>query len=336
MHNNTPAVSVIVPLFNTERYIACALESIIAQTFQSWEAIVVDDGSTDRGPEIADRYALADSRIRVVRQENRGLAGARNTGIRNARGELIALLDADDLWRSRKLERHVAHLNSSPGIGVSYSGSRFIDENGRPMRLSQRPRLTSVSSAHVLCRNPVGNGSAAVLRRATLDEVAFAIDAPEGARVCWFDESFRQSEDIELWVRIAATTDWQLAGIEGDETLYRVGMGGLSANVERQLASWYRMRDKLSAVAPELFSEWGSRAEAYQLRYLARRAALSGDGRAASSLLARAVSKHPAMLREEPTRTLQTLALGSASRVLPSAVFAALKSRLICTAPRAA
>ena len=64
-----------------------------------------------------------------------------------------------------------------------------------------------------MCRNPVGNGSAAVLRRAMLDDVVFQIDTPEGSRRCWFDESFRQSEDIEMWCRVAATTDWRFEGI---------------------------------------------------------------------------------------------------------------------------
>jgi glycosyltransferase involved in cell wall biosynthesis len=336
MREATPAVTAVIPLYQTERYIAEALDSVLAQTFQDWEAIVVDDGSHDCGPDIARRYALRDERIRVVRQENRGLAGARNTGIRHARGSFIALLDADDLWMPEKLARHVEHLRTSAEVGVSYAGSRFIDDSGRPMRLSQRPRLDGITAAEILCRNPVGNGSAAVLRREALDDVAFVIDAPEGPRICWFDESFRQSEDIEMWVRIAATTRWQFAGLTGEETAYRVSTGGLSANVERQLASWYRMRDKLQPLAPALFAAWGSRAEAYQLRYLARRAALSGDGVMSARLVSRALASHPPMIWEEPVRTLQTLALATASTLLPRAAFDELKRGLIGPAPRPA
>ena len=100
-----PTVSVVIPLYQTERYIAETLQSVLAQTLADFEVIVVDDGSSDRGPAIA--RAVGDARVRVVRQNNRGLAGARNTGIRNARGRYIALLDADDLWEADKLARHV-------------------------------------------------------------------------------------------------------------------------------------------------------------------------------------------------------------------------------------
>ena len=205
MHEVTPTFSVVIPLYNTERYIADALNCVANQTFPDFEVIVVNDQSNDHGPAIATRFAAADNRFRVVSQENRGLAGARNTGIRESRGRYIALLDADDLWDAEKLAKHFAHLEANPRVGVSYAPSRMIDEDGRLLRATQWPRLDNVDAEHVFCRNPVGNGSAAVLRRAALDDIAFTIDAPEGNRVCWFDESFRQSEDIECWSRMAAT-----------------------------------------------------------------------------------------------------------------------------------
>ncbi len=324
-----PAVSIVVPLYNTERYIGYALDSVLAQTYADWEAIVVDDGSTDQGPEIARRYAARDPRIRVVHQLNRGLAGARNTGIRHARGRYIALLDADDAWRPEKLEKHAAHLDAEPLVGVSYSGSQFIDDDGNSLKACQRPQLDGIGTPLVLCRNPVGNGSAAVLRRTMLDDVAFTTEFESGSRRCWFDESFRQSEDIELWVRIACTTKWRFAGVEGDLTLYRVSTGGLSANVERQFGSWQRMRDKLAAVAPELFRSWGRAAEGYQLRYLARRSVMSGQGLQALGLLSRAIERHPGMLIEEPRRTLETFAFAAASALLPPAVFQAAKQHVL-------
>ena len=118
-----PRVSVVIPLYQTERYIAKALRSVIDQTFADFEVIVVDDGSRDGGPQIARDWR--DPRVRVITQENRGLAGARNTGIRHARGELVALLDADDLWEPTKLERHVAHFDADAALDVSFSASRL-------------------------------------------------------------------------------------------------------------------------------------------------------------------------------------------------------------------
>ena len=257
-----PLVSVVIPLYQTERYIADAMRSVLAQTFEDFELIVVDDGSRDRGPEIAAGFA--DARVRLVGQANRGLAGARNTGIRLARGRYIALLDADDCWAPDKLARHVAVMQGNPAIGLSFSASRLIDGEGRPLGLVQSPSRPGCAAADIFCRNPVGNGSAPVIRRAALDAIAFH-DA-ERDRLCWFDESFRQSEDIECWTRIAATTPWTFAYVDGALTDYRVTLGGLSANTSAQLATWRRFRAKVASYAPGLEAEHGDLAEAYQLR----------------------------------------------------------------------
>ncbi len=228
-----PRVSVVIPLYQTERYIAAALGSVLAQTFGDFEVIVVDDGSRDRGPDIARE--CGDRRVRVVTQANRGLAGARNTGIRDATGELIALLDADDLWEPTKLERHLAQLDADPGLDVSFSASRLIDEDGHDVGLVQSPLGGRLRDEDFLCRNPVGNGSAPVLRRRALDRIAFA-DAERGD-MCWFDESFRQSEDVECWLRLKVLGRCGFGYVDEALTLYRVNSGGLSANVEAQLAT---------------------------------------------------------------------------------------------------
>lgn len=313
-----PKVTVVVPLYNTERYIAQTLNSILSQTFSDFEVVVVDDASTDNGPEVVRVFMKNDARIRMVTQENRGLAGARNSGIRAARGQYIALLDADDLWQPEKLAQHVAHLDAAADVGVSYCPSRFIDDDGADMGFGQQPQLRDITPEHIFCRNPVGNGSAAVIRRSALDDIAFEIDAAEGRRICWFDESFRQSEDIELWSRLAALTDWRFEGISPTLTLYRVSTGGLSANVEKQFETWCRMRDKIQGLAPELVASCGRRSEAYQRRYLARRLAIGGHGRKAAKVAFGAVVRYPQLLIEEPSRTIATLGLSSALAFLPA------------------
>ncbi len=333
MADLAPLFTVVVPLYNTERYIAETLDCILAQTCQDFEIVVVNDASSDQGPAIVETYRSRDPRVRMVTQDNRGLAGARNTGIRHARGRYLALLDADDLWTPDKLALHRAHLDARPEVGVSYAGSAFIDEAGARLGLAQRPKLAEITPEDVFCRNPVGNGSAAVIRREALDAVMFEIAAPEGARQCWFDETFRQSEDIEIWLRIAASTSWRFEGIEGNLTLYRVNTGGLSANVERQLESWLRVRGKLESYAPWLVAAAGRRAYAYQLRYLARRASMNGDGATALRLAWRALSHHPHMLIEEPSRTLQTICFSAAARLLPAGLFAEIKAMLLKPRP---
>ena len=108
-----PFISVIVPVFNGEHFLAPALDSILAQRYEPLELIVVDDGSTDATPDVVGRYR---EQLRYVRQENAGPAAARNTGITAARGELLAFLDSDDIWLPGKLERQVARFTARPEL----------------------------------------------------------------------------------------------------------------------------------------------------------------------------------------------------------------------------
>jgi glycosyltransferase involved in cell wall biosynthesis len=318
-----PVFSVVMPVYNVEAYIGAAIRSVLRQSFADFELIIVDDGGQDRSLDICRSFD--DPRIRIVSQANRGLAGARNTGIAHARGRYIALLDSDDLWREDKLMLHYIHLQASAWVDVSFAGSRLIDAEGAPMRVAMRPRLRDIGPEHILLRNPVGNGSAAVIRRAALDRVAFRT-AEEPDRIFWFDENFRQSEDIEMWLRMAAGHGCRFEGIEGLLTDYRVIGGGLSANVVRQFETWSRAIDKAARHAPELIARYGARARAYQLRYLARRAVQLGDGGFALSLVGQALKAHPLMLAAEPRKTLTTGLASLAARWLPPRQFAALLS----------
>jgi glycosyltransferase involved in cell wall biosynthesis len=318
-----PLVSVVVPLYNSARTVIASLESVLGQTYRNLEILVVDDGSTDDGVELC--RALADPRIRIVQQKNRGLAGARNTGIRHASGAILAFLDSDDLWLPGKIAAHVAHLRARPEVGVSFSRSALIDEAGRPLGLYQTPSLVGITPAKILCRNPISNGSCVVLRREVLDGIRFRADLYGTPEDYWFDDSFRQSEDIECWLRIALQTDWTIEGIPEPLTLYRVNSGGLSANIEKQFASWQRVIDKTATYAPELIARWGRRARAYQLRYLARRAIRERQPRMGARLATRAVRSDPGLLLEEPLRTLITLAAGWLGVLLPPPVYGALE-----------
>ncbi|MBX9924989.1 MAG: glycosyltransferase [Hyphomicrobiaceae bacterium] len=315
-------VSVVIPLYETERYIAHAINSVLAQTYTDFEIVVVDDGSKDGGPAIARSYS--DPRIRVVSQANRGLAGARNTGIREARGRYIALLDADDAWQPEKLETLVAALERDSGAGIAFCASRFIDDDGNPLGLYQRPQRLKFEAADVFCRNPVGNGSVPVIRREALDAIAFYDARYE--RVCWFDESFRQSEDIECWTRLAALTAWRFVYVDAALTDYRVNSSGLSANTARQLETWRRFRSKVAGYAPDLERHHGALAEAYQLRYLARRAVRGNAGRAALRMSLQAIATSPRILLEEPVRTVTTVAAASLQTLLPRSLFASLET----------
>lgn len=301
-----PYATIVVPSYNAAATLPATLASLSAQSFRDFEVVIVDDGSIDNTATIANLHAAKDRRFRVVHQLNRGLAGARNSGIAAARGSVIGFCDADDLWIPEKLAAHINHLRANPEVGLSYSGSALIDEAGNRIGHAQRPRLRGVTSAHVFKRNPIGNGSAPVIRRETLDAIAWR-PASETQRDWIFDETFRQSEDIECWLRLCLKTDWIIEGVPGLLTEYRVNATGLSANIEAQLASWERMVTKLRPTAPDFFAQHETAARAYQLRYLARRAVSSGDGDAACALLGRAFGESRRPILEEPMRSLTTL-----------------------------
>ena len=320
----SPKVSVVMPVYNVEVYVAEAVTSVLDQTFTDFELLIVDDGSTDASVDICN--LIHDPRIRLIHQTNRGLAGARNTGIRKAKGDYIAFLDSDDLWTPDKLARHVAYLDANPAIGVSYSASALINAEGVPIGITQSPKTTNVTAQDVFLRNPVGNGSAPVIRRETLDAIKF--NAGRG-HTEFFDENFRQSEDIECWMRIALTTHWKFGGIDDCLTLYRVNEDGLSAHIDRQFKSWEAMCEKVRAVAPTFYRKWGRLSRAFQLRYLARRAARMRNRASALKLALGALVCHPAILLREPKKTLETVAAALVLKIVPTRVYVWLETNAL-------
>jgi glycosyltransferase involved in cell wall biosynthesis len=314
-----PKVSVVLPAYNVENFIDQTLQSVLNQTYSDFEVLVIDDGSPDRSVEVCRQFQ--DPRIKIIQQKNRGLAGARNTGIRHAQGDYIALLDADDLWLPEKLAKHVAHLEQAPQVGVSFSRSAFIDEAGNPLGTYQMPKLSDITAPYLFCRNPIGNGSAPVIRRQVFEEIAFQDSRHGTPETCYFDENFRQSEDIECWIRVVLQTNWTIAGIPEALTLYRVNAGGLSANVLKQLDSWEAVIEKTRSYAPTVVAEWESLARAYQLRYLARRAVRLKDGKMAVQLTNRSLATNWRILIQEPQRTWITIGAAYLLWLVPRPVY---------------
>jgi glycosyltransferase involved in cell wall biosynthesis len=127
--SNGPVVSAIIIFLNEKRFIREAIESVFAQTYHDWELLLVDDGSTDESGIIARRYAEQyPDKVRYLAHEghqNRGMSASRNVGIRNAKGQYVALLDADDVWLPRKLEQQVGLLSSQPDVGMIYGAMQW-------------------------------------------------------------------------------------------------------------------------------------------------------------------------------------------------------------------
>jgi glycosyltransferase involved in cell wall biosynthesis len=119
-----PTISVIMPAYNAEKYISESINSVIDQTYTNWELIIIDDGSTDNTFHIIQPFLTQDNRIKYVFQSNSGQGKARNRGLLEAKGELIAFLDADDLWITNKLDIQVEDMNNSPEVDLLFSGAK--------------------------------------------------------------------------------------------------------------------------------------------------------------------------------------------------------------------
>ena len=190
-------VSVIIPAWNAEATLAETLASVGAQTHRNIEIIVIDDGSTDSTAKIAQDFCNAEPRARLIRKENGGVASARNRGIREAAGEWIAPLDADDLWHPTRIEKMLAAALSAPERpGFVYCWSRHIDRESRITGSGPRWRVRGPGFRQVAYMNVVGNGSGLLASREALHE--------EGG----YDESLRadRAQGAEDWlaqIRIA-------------------------------------------------------------------------------------------------------------------------------------
>jgi glycosyltransferase involved in cell wall biosynthesis len=313
-------VSVIVLVYQSEPYIAATIHSVLAQTYKNFEILVIDDGSPDRSVEICQQFT--DPRIRIIRQENRGVPAARNTGIRHAQGEYIAFLDGDDMWLPQKLAEQIAHLESSPFVGMSFCRSEFVDENGKCLSTYQMPKLKGINLSYLLRCNPIGNGSAGVIRRKVLEDIKFTCQRDGKIEDCYFDEEFRISGgETDFLLRILIQTKWILEGIPAALTLYRVNSSGMTANLLKRLESASQEVEKTRLYAPELNLRWGGAIKAYYIRYLARSAVRFREGKTAVKLMHQALANYWQLLVEEPYRTFSTLVAAYLLLLLPQKLY---------------
>lgn len=193
----SPLVSVIVPAYNAEAFIERTLESVLAQTYQNLEVIVVDDGSSDRTAAIVREIAQRDPRVTLLEQPNSGVAAARNFGIQKSSGEYIAPIDADDLWYPQNLEKQVeVLLQTDPTVGLVYAWSADIDENDRPTGEFRAAKIEGNVYKTLICHNFLGNASATLMRRSCLERVG-------GYNSQLKEQNAGGCEDWDLYLRIA-------------------------------------------------------------------------------------------------------------------------------------
>jgi glycosyltransferase involved in cell wall biosynthesis len=263
------AVSVIIPVYNGAEFVSLALDSALAQTYGNLEVIAVDDGSTDNTWEILNRYRARDSRVRVLRQQNGGVARARNYAIAEAKGKFIAPLDADDLWEPTKIERQVERmLEAGPGTGLVYSWWVWIDPQGKVLDRSPHWTIAGDAFEALLQMNFTGNASVPLFRKDCIEEAGGYNEelAARRAGGC---------EDWELALRVAdrhkvAVVPELLVG-------YRRSKGSMSTACDTMWRSQQLVMQSMQTLRPNLNSRLIARQNHQFAMYLAGLSFWSGN-----------------------------------------------------------
>lgn len=230
MQSEPARVTVFIAAYNAERFIGETIESVLGQTFSAFELLIIDDHSTDSTCKIVESYV--DPRIRLERNDrNRGQPYTRNRGLEVARGEYIAVLDADDVCEAERLERTVAYLDNNPNVVAVGTSANVIDDNGRLLFIAKFP------TDGALIRNTLFKvncfiHSSLLFRRSVVRSIG------------GYNESLPQSQDYDLLLRLSGVG--QLANINEPLVRYRVHRGQIS---QRKLRAQRRLADAARASA---------------------------------------------------------------------------------------
>ena len=222
-------VSVIVPVYNREKFVSETIESILSQSYEPIEIILINDGSTDRSSTIINYYKNRHpNKIRVINQENQGQINARNNGIKEATGDYIAFLDSDDLWLPEKLEKQIPLFEKD--IGLVYSGVEIIDHEGTPMR-QENPETAFAQDIFpdLIVKNRMTGGTVVVTKEA-LDKVGI------------FSTDLQAGESWELWLRISKVYRASRIGIS--LTRYRIHESNMSKDQDLMLQAKLKIMRK--------------------------------------------------------------------------------------------
>jgi glycosyltransferase involved in cell wall biosynthesis len=252
-----PRVSVVMAAKNYARFLPIAVESVLAQTFADWELVIIDDGSTDQTPD-AVRLFLTDCRVRYARVDRLGQSRAKNLGIRLARGEFVAFLDADDTWLPTKLEKQLALFAKQPEVGVVFCRRSLIDEAGHALPQSTAP---GPPRGRILDRMFVQNHvcfSSAVVRRIVFSHVGS------------FDSAWDLAIDFDLWLRVARHYEFDF--VDEELVKYRTGHGNLSKRLADRVdtaLSIMRRAERRRCIGEEIAEAFVAEAHASTRRTLA-------------------------------------------------------------------
>lgn len=195
MEAGTQSVSIVIPAYNSSKFISRTIESVLRQTYKNWELVVVDDGSKDSTGEIVKSFCEKDSRVKYIFQENSGSpSGPTNRGIENSSGEYVAILQHDDEWEPTKLEEQLKLMTGDNNLGFVACNAIFVNEL---KGIESESKLKISDDKHflekILCSNIIPYPSAVLAKRSVFDKVGY------------FDERFKMADDWDMWIRFVAS-----------------------------------------------------------------------------------------------------------------------------------
>jgi glycosyltransferase involved in cell wall biosynthesis len=236
--SSAPRVTAVIPTFQHGAFVAQAVSSVLSQTYTEIETVVVDDGSTDDTSDVLRGFGSA---IKVIRQPNRGLSAARNTGVEASMGELVAFLDADDLWLPTKIEKQVPRFEDDR-VGLVGADIVCFDAVGEYPEPTLRARNLARGRVYpgFITNQAVIHMPTAVVRRECFQQIGY------------FDETLTSLEDLDMWHRISRR--WAVDYVDEPLARYRWSAGQMSRNEVRMLVNGIRVREKSVAADPELLS----------------------------------------------------------------------------------
>ena len=284
MQNRIPRVSVILPVHNGEATIAEAVSSVLAQTFADLELIVIDDGSTDSTLQVLSGFT--DARVRVFSRKQSGPAASRNRGIEHASGDIVAFIDADDVWFPDKLEAQLTALERVPNAAVAYCWTDYMDAAGNFVCTDSRLTFEGWVHDELLVHNFIDSGSNIIVRRQSLLEVG-----------C-FDESLPAVEDWDLYLKLSSRHPFVC--VPKVLVKYRQSATSLTTRILLMEESYWRVIDRAFADAPASLQHLKKRGVALFYEYLTGKAAQGcpprSNGLSALRFFAAAVHHRPATL----------------------------------------
>ncbi len=231
-------VSIIMPVYNGERFIGEALDSILMQSYKNFELIVINDGSTDNTLEILQQYKTRfDERLLIINQPNQGQVVAKNKGLNLARGDFISFLDSDDRWHPRKLESQIDLLLKNPSVGLCYTEAVLIDERGNQIGYrTVNPSYIGKCFNKLIMGNCI-TASSVLLKRECIDKVGS------------FDTSLTACENWDLWLRISRISE--LKYIKKPLTYYRIHQEHMSKDLDKMRNARLQVLSKYKNVLPK-------------------------------------------------------------------------------------